>query len=259
MLVKPKGKRNCQTKKGKYRYERNPPQADFSATVPRRMPSVCGIAGWCCLILLVVISATSLALPGAALQAACTDSLSGDWASPETCTACASSRVNNRCPRSSLPGWSHRTSPMPDWVPEMSSPCHNCCRFIVSNLHFLYFCILCSICYSHIASTFQVVRAFGLPKLLLFYGNHRACAVSKQLGLLYSWACRQIQISSDLLQGPFLWTQWLMVGVIWVLGHRGPFSFCIVRTKDFASLKLLRVGEVKVGDIYHQIREPHWE
>lgn len=152
------------------------------------------------------MSATSSALPGAALQAACTDSLSGDRASPETCTACASSRVDNRCLGSSLPRWSERTSPMPDCVLEMSSPCHICCHFIVSNLHVPYFCILCSTCYSHIASTFCVVRAFGLPKLLLSYGNH-ACAVSKQLVHPYSWACRQTQISSDLLQGPFLWTQ----------------------------------------------------
>lgn len=49
-----------------------------------------------------------------------------------------------------------------------------------------------------------------------------------------------------------------MLGVIWVLGHRGPFSFCIVRTKDLASLTLLRVSEVKVG-MFTTREESHTE
>lgn len=146
MLVKPKGRRNCQTKKGKNMRERKSPTGRFlvhSAQTDAKLSLVCAglLAG-------AASSSSSPFLPPALLYRALLCRLSASIPFQDTmhhqkhaprCTACASSRVDNRCLGSSLPRWSHRTSPMPDRVPEMSSPCHICCHFIVSNLHFLFF------------------------------------------------------------------------------------------------------------------------
>lgn len=133
----------------------------------------------------------------------------------------------------------------------MSSPCHNCCHLVVSNLHFL-FLVFCAQSIIAIFPPPSVVRAFGLPKLHLFYGNTPACAVSKgSAPLLLGLQVRHRSILTCYSAHSNGHNDRFLLAVIWAFRDGGLFSSCIVRTKELASLALQRWGGVEVENIYH--------